>query len=60
MTVFEEFTAYLDKKTAEITKDFPASEALTLRLTDKIKDFAEEDFEGVNENKVYRILTFIS
>ena len=55
MTVLEEFTAYLDKKTAEIIKDFPALKALTLRLTDKIKDFTEEDFEGVNENKVYRI-----
>lgn len=55
MTVLEEFTAYLDKKTAEIIKDFSAFEALTLRLADKIKDFAEEDFEGVNENKVYRI-----
>lgn len=49
------FTEYINCEKAKLLKDFPKNEVLTETFLNKILNFAEEDFEGIPENKVYRV-----
>lgn len=49
-----ECLVYLKKAKAELIEEYPNNNDLTNTLFLKICDFADEDFDGIAENKIYR------
>ena len=49
-----ECLSYLTSAKTELTQSFPKSEQLTGSLFAIFSDFADNDYEGISENKIYR------
>lgn len=55
MSLKSECLSYLEKTRFELNKEFPQNEHLIDILFDKFSSFVIDDYEGVSDNKIYRL-----
>ncbi len=55
MSLKSDCLSYLESVKIELNKEFPENEQLTDSLFMNFSDFANDDYEGVSDNRIYRL-----
>ena len=48
---------YLENEKIKLNEEFPKCETVTEELFIQVMDFVNDDFDGISENKIYRLFT---
>ena len=59
MSLKSECLTYLEKAKDELKNGFPENEQLINSLFIKFSDFANDDYEGISDNKIERLYFFL-